>query len=192
MKNYWMQTYTGKKFDLLNPKVEDVDIIDIAHSLSMQCRYNGHTLKFYSVAEHCVHVMNCLPTNLRLAGLLHDAAEAYVGDCISPLKTMLSSFKGIEFRILEVIAKAFSCEEVICNDYIKQVDLDILKDEHEQAMIPGLEWHTEGRGTGCLLLQFWTPEEAKSEFLSAFWRYVDVDIKKSIPYYQPPEREIFE
>ena len=53
---YWLQTFTGKKIDLINPTREMVDIEDIAHSLSMICRYNGHCRDFYSVAEHSVMV----------------------------------------------------------------------------------------------------------------------------------------
>lgn len=50
----WMQTYTGRAFWPLDPRVDEIDIDDIAHSLSMQCRYAGHCLRFYSVAEHSV------------------------------------------------------------------------------------------------------------------------------------------
>ena len=52
----WAQTFTGRQFFPLDPDPQDIDIVDIAHSLAMQCRYNGHTDRFYSVAEHCVHV----------------------------------------------------------------------------------------------------------------------------------------
>lgn len=48
----WIQTYSGKKFEPLNPSIDSIDIIDIAHSLSMICRFNGHSQRFYSVAEH--------------------------------------------------------------------------------------------------------------------------------------------
>jgi hypothetical protein len=191
MKEYWMQTYTGKKFDLLNPRVEDVDIIDIAHSLSMQCRYNGHTLKFYSVAEHCVHVANALPYNLRLAGLLHDAAEAYVGDCISPLKNLLPYFKGIEDRILEAIAVRFQVQNILSDNLVHQADLDILEDEHDQVMTPRFEWHTKGQKRGTIL-NFLTPAEAESEFLSAFWRYVDVEVHERVIYCQLFQPTLFE
>jgi len=83
-------TYTGKLFDLLNPVPEMVCIEDIAHSLSLICRYTGHTKEFYSVAQHCTLMAEC--TQLfgnPLARLLHDAAEAYIGDMSSPWKQML-------------------------------------------------------------------------------------------------------
>ncbi len=83
-------TYTGKSFDLLNPKPEMVCIEDIAHSLAFQCRYTGHTQGFYSVAQHCV----LMAENEDLPGdplqkLLHDAAETYIGDIAKPWKQLL-------------------------------------------------------------------------------------------------------
>ena len=35
MSKHWIQTYTGKRFDLLNPDLSDVCIEDIAHALSV-------------------------------------------------------------------------------------------------------------------------------------------------------------
>ena len=52
----WIQTYSGKKFYPLDPRPEDIDIRDIAHALSLNCRFNGHCRCFYSVAEHSVGV----------------------------------------------------------------------------------------------------------------------------------------
>ena len=49
----WIETYTGKQFWFLNPTPEMFDIEDIAHALSMVCRYAGHVTHFYSVAAHC-------------------------------------------------------------------------------------------------------------------------------------------
>ena len=116
---YWLQTFTGKKIDLINPTREMVDIEDIAHSLSMICRYNGHCRDFYSVAEHSgmVETMGSQillrreaernsgklsapprPTSeivqQSLALLLHDAAEAYIGDLTNPFKQGLDSVGG--------------------------------------------------------------------------------------------------
>lgn len=101
-----MTLSSGDRIDPLHPSVEDIHISDIAHSLSMQCRYNGHTGGHYSVARHSLIVSQLLyedpwaidadwpsPKNgmedialLALTGLLHDAAEAYLGDMIRPLK----------------------------------------------------------------------------------------------------------
>ena len=49
-----IKTYTGVMFDPLNPESELIDILDIAHALSMLCRANGHFRNFYSVGQHCI------------------------------------------------------------------------------------------------------------------------------------------
>src|SRR5689334_14267678 len=85
----WIRTYTGRKFYLFDSGPEDVEIEDIAHALSMQCRYNGHVQRFYSVAEHSCYVSAIVAAemgnakydiNVALWALLHDASEAYLGD----------------------------------------------------------------------------------------------------------------
>lgn len=82
----WIQTFTGKKFPLDKPDPALIDIEGIAHALSLLCRFNGHCTRFCSVAEHSVHVAREIDLDLAMEGLLHDAAEAYLGDVHSPLK----------------------------------------------------------------------------------------------------------
>lgn len=93
---FWIATHTGKRYRPGNPRVEDIDIQDIAHALSLICRFNGHTKEFYSVAQHSVLVaLQCSPENA-LEGLLHDAHEAYIGDVATPLKPFLPDFKQLD------------------------------------------------------------------------------------------------
>lgn len=101
----WMQTYTGRKFEPMTPTLDQFDIQDIAHALSMICRFGGHTKRFYSVAEHSVHVSHHCHPDDALAGLLHDAAEAYVGDLIRPIKHQVSMlpYRVAELNILDMI-----------------------------------------------------------------------------------------
>ncbi len=118
-----MQTASGKTVNLLEPCVSDVNIHDIAHALGQLCRFTGHTNRFYSVAEHCVHcselILDFVPPEeleflsneqkriLQIEALLHDAAEAYLGDVSRPLKSMLNSYKALEKIWEPVIASAF-------------------------------------------------------------------------------------
>ena len=112
----WIETYTGKKFYPLDPRPEDVDIKDIAHALSLTCRYNGHSKIFFSVAQHS---LNCcemaermgMIKQVRLLCLLHDAAEAYIGDMTRPLKPMFPGFKEMENKIQKVIYEALGIKE---------------------------------------------------------------------------------
>jgi hypothetical protein len=92
----WIQTYSGRQFWPLDPRVEDVHLEDIAHALSNVCRYTGHVREFYSVAEHSVHVSwSCEPEDA-LWGLLHDASEAYLADMARPVKQNMPVYVAAE------------------------------------------------------------------------------------------------
>ncbi len=112
----WMQTYMGTRFDLTAPSVEQVSLRDIAWALSNQCRFNGHTRAFYSVAQHSVLVCDCVVDCLvedeeralvKLLALLHDAAEAYVGDLTRPMKELVPGFAEIEQRVNAIVEAYF-------------------------------------------------------------------------------------
>jgi hypothetical protein len=103
----WIATYTGRQFWPLDAHAEHIDLRDIAHSLALQCRFNGHCRAFYSVAEHSVRVSRLLPPELSLWGLLHDAAEAYVSDLPRPLKQTAPAFRDAEDRLLALIAELY-------------------------------------------------------------------------------------
>lgn len=135
MSNDWIQTYTGKKFFPLHPHQNEYVIEDIAHALSMKCRFAGHCNAFYSVAEHSVKVSRIVAPESQLWGLLHDAAEAYLPDVCQPIKSQIyigsvekkswetpdqatrrwssmhmryfQEFRGLEDEILGHIAKVF-------------------------------------------------------------------------------------
>lgn len=130
----WMQTYTGKAVYPLEFDSSMVCIEDIAWSLSHQCRYAGHSSRFYSVAEHSIHLLSAVPEHLKLAALLHDASEAYLIDVPRPIKWALTNYSDIECRIQRVIAEWASIE-VADFEAIKQYDLAILRDEQE-ALLP--------------------------------------------------------
>jgi 5'-nucleotidase len=137
MKNrVWNQTYTCKQFYPLEPRVEDVCIRDIAHSLSMLCRFNGHTKTFHSVAQHCVMVSDLCPEN-RLWGLLHDASEAYIADFSSPLKNSgyFENYKQVEKQIQKVICQKFRLPNEEPAE-IKRADLIVLATEARDLMSP--------------------------------------------------------
>lgn len=92
----YIQTFSGRRFHYQDYGREDFDLMDIAHSLSNECRFAGHVSSFYSVAQHSLLVSTLLPKELGLYGLLHDGAEAYFKDVPSPLKKLV----GTEYRIL--------------------------------------------------------------------------------------------
>jgi 5'-deoxynucleotidase YfbR-like HD superfamily hydrolase len=104
-------TFTGR-IDPLDPRPEEINIADIAHALSRMCRYNGHCVGFISVARHSIWVSDELHTfgpDMQFAGLLHDAAEAYIGDVPRPIKRSeaMEVFKVAEAKLEKVIAEVF-------------------------------------------------------------------------------------
>jgi 5'-deoxynucleotidase YfbR-like HD superfamily hydrolase len=133
-KGDWAQIYSGKKFWPLDPKPEEVDINDIAHSLAFQCRFNGHTIPFYSIAQHSVLVSKIVSPEQALAGLFHDASETYTGDIVSPLKKFLPpAFKEIEKAIEEVIFEHFGIKDINHSE-IKKADKIALFTEMRDLM----------------------------------------------------------
>ena len=168
-KGDWMQTYTGLAFWPLDPHPYEIRLEDIAAALSKLCRYGGHCIQFYSVAEHCVHVASRAPDHLKLAALMHDASEAYVIDVPRPLKAWLPGYKEIEKRVEMAIAARFNLPWPL-SDEIKQLDERIIEDERCQNMTePPRFWgHREALGVA---LKFWCPMEAEHRFKVAFRNY---------------------
>lgn len=108
--NGYIRTYKDVEFYFNNPTIDMIDLEDIAHSLSLQCRYNGHIKKYYSVAEHSVWVSKIVDPKYAMFGLMHDAPEAYIGDMVAPLKIMMDKFIEIDDQILELVASKFNFE----------------------------------------------------------------------------------
>ncbi len=126
-----IQMIDGTYVDLINPDFSGVCIESIAWSLSMICRFNGHTTKFYSVAQHSVLASYLVPRELAFDGLMHDSAEAIIGDVASPLKSLLSDYKEIEKRIEEELFSHFNVNR---SDEIKEIDLVLLATERDLLM----------------------------------------------------------
>ena len=175
----WIQTFTGRKFFPLAARVEDVDVRDIAHALSLKCRFCGHCAKFYSVAEHSVRVsweMERLGKRAAMWGLMHDAAEAYVADIGGPIKKHFyvhdgdgaaETFDAAEDRLLAVIAHALGFEAVQY-EAVREADYTLLVTEARDLLGPPPEpWGMvqtplEGR------IEPWGPAAAEKAFLERF------------------------
>ena len=169
-KGDWIQTFTGKEFWFLEPDPESIDIIDIAHSLSMQCRNNGHAHFFYSVAEHSIWVSMLVEPEHQLAALLHDASEAYLADIPSPIKPFLSNYKEIENNLQAEINKKFGCA-LTMHESIHKADKEILVNEMEFLLSePPRPWNDDGKYNAAkdITLVCMEPNEAKLQFLRRY------------------------
>ncbi len=132
----WIETYTGKRFHFKNPSLDEIDIRDIAHALSLKCRFGGHCKELYTVGEHSIRVAELLPPHLQLSGLLHDAAEAYLPDVPRPIKYAYG-LQEPEERIIEVI----NCKFGVSHDSkVKEADNILLATEARDLMINTFDW----------------------------------------------------
>lgn len=171
-----MATRSGRNFNPLSPCAEDVLIDDIAHALAFQCRFNGHTREFYSVAQHSVMVAGLVPKHLWMDALLHDAAEAYLGDVVTPVKAAIPDFEKMEARVIAAINHRFGLStELSAHDryLIKRADLIALATEKRDLMPNARgEWECLGDAVAHpSLIAPLQPLAAKEAFLLAFSRF---------------------
>lgn len=155
-----IRTFSGIYFDILNPRPEMVFIEDIAHSLSMQPRFAGHTKRFLSVAEHCINCCNRSISAMKLEALLHDAAEAYILDIPSPIKRAIPDIYEIENRIYLAISQRFGIPNTI-SGYVKALDSEMLQYEWDNIVIRNTE-----------SIQLMSQAKAKTQFLKHFKRNI--------------------
>lgn len=166
-------TYSGGWIDPLDPDPADINIQDIAHALAMQTRYTGHLRHFYSIAEHSVHVARIVPRDVALAALMHDAAEAYLGDLARPIKHspgLGEAYQRCELRLEEAIAKKFGLHPPPMIASVKEADRDMNFIE-AQWLLPHLGELLPSVPKSTPLPECWGPEKAEAIFLSCFAEY---------------------
>ena len=140
-KGDWIQTATGQQFWPMDPLHEEIEIEDIAHALSLICRYAGHCSHFYSVAQHSVILAHFVPNHLQLMGLLHDASEAYISDIPKPAKNFLPDYEVAEKNIEKAISEKFKLPFPMPAE-VKHMDTVMLKTEVRDLMlIPPKDWN---------------------------------------------------
>jgi uncharacterized protein len=166
-------TSTGRLIDLKDPTPEMIHIEDIATALSRICRFGGHSSAFYNVAQHSLLVTYKVPHEAKKWALMHDAAEAYLGDVIKPLKVLLEPhYRLIEERFEQAIIKAFDIpvtDEI--KEHVKKADQEMLEVEHE-ALILGKPGRMLSIITDTVFDEddrwAWNTEFSKDCFISSF------------------------
>lgn len=162
-KGEWIQTYTGRRFWPMDPRPDEIALEDIAHSLSMQCRYAGHCVRFYSVAEHSVHIARHVSEANKRWALVHDAPEAFLVDVPRPVKPYLTGYYEHEARIMVAICQRFNLPLAMPNE-VHAADHGIIADERSNLSECEAEWTTNHKPIGAELA-YWPPELAEYEFL---------------------------
>jgi hypothetical protein len=160
--------HSGAWFDFLAPSESPFTIDDIAHGLANICRYSGQCERFYSVAEHSL-LVSAVAKGFEFEALLHDAAEAFLGDITRPLKQMLPEFKRIEHEVETVILQRFELPGLLPIE-VKEADLRVLAAEQRQIMPKGTDdWILDQRIVPAdVVVRHLTPDEAKRAFLARF------------------------
>lgn len=163
---------SGRLFDFLDPHGSDFSIEDIAHGLAHICRYAGQCRDFFSVAEHSIMVSDTV-SEFAYEALLHDAAEAFIGDVTRPLKQLLPEFRRIEANVQDAIMKRFGMDPGYWKS-VKDADLRVLAAEQTQVMAPGCaDWAV----AACIepapvVVRHLPPAAAKREFLDRYEQYL--------------------
>lgn len=126
-------TVTGQRFDLYQPDPDHIDPRDISHALAHLCRFNGHTREFYSVAQHSVLVAELVSDEHKLAALLHDATEAYIGDMVRPLKQWMHAYQDVEDWLWLCVCTRFDLDTELPAE-VHRADLIALATERRDLM----------------------------------------------------------
>lgn len=171
-----IKTYSGLYFDLNNLDSNIIQIKDIAHSLSLICRGNGHVKNFYSVAQHSIAcckeaILRNYSNRIILGALLHDASECYFSDVPSPIKQQLVEYKKLEQSLMDIIYIKFlgsnlTEEETskihIIDKHMLKYDLKYLLNE-EVGNLPHLKFIPSYNFVDFLIVE--------NEFLELFEKY---------------------
>lgn len=194
----WIQTYTGRQVFPLDLKIEDVDIRDLAHSLSCQGRFTGHTRMLYNTAEHSVHVSRLIawlggnPAE-QLYGLIHDGGEAYLADISRPVKHHpdMHYYREREKLAASVVAQSFGLPAVE-PEIVKRADSILLGIEARDLMSPlvGDGWQhfldMIPADYPLRITQPWDWQQAEKMFLARYRFYgfaVAGDTGKAVPFF---------
>lgn len=157
-----MLTYTGKFFNILDPDPNEIDPRDLAHHLSMICRYNGAVSHPYSVAQHSVLVAKQFPEGSyeRRWAILHDAPEAYIGDLIAPLKYSghFEYYFEAEKRLMDAICLRFELDNVMPEE------VDFVDKKLRGAEMRDLKDYDSGEETYDFEITPWLHSYAKAMF----------------------------
>lgn len=164
--NSIIHLYSGKRFNLLKPRPQDVDIESVAHGLSQIVRWTGQCSEPITVGQHSCLCCDMGPPEHKFSLLCHDMQESLVNDCSRPLKDLIPQYSAIEHRI----------EKMMCRKYgipyphppiVKEIDIRMLLTEMRQ-FIKGSDWKLYPSQPFDIKIKVWSHKRAEREFLKRF------------------------
>lgn len=176
-KSDFIELYSGRAFYFMEPTEEDFDIEDIAHTLSLLCRFGGHCSSFYSVADHSIRCSEKAPHGRKLEALLHDAAEAYIVDMPRPIKYALQGYRDIEGVIDLVMRKKFGLPEKMSHE-VHLIDDKMLATERRDLMKKTTNVWTFLPSPYDDKIIPRTSEQAQKDFLNKFQELWEIEGRK--------------
>lgn len=178
VESAWIQTYSNKKFHILAPRREEICVEDIAHALSMQCRYTGHCRWHYSVAQHAYLASLFVAAPFAYEALHHDDSEAYICDMNRPMKHFTAAgeaYLEVEDVIQTTINAIFGLPYDMSPE-VKEADTRMLYAE-KAVLMPPMEWGEDwGIGTenpAPVAVKRWSPLYAEMMYL---WRHYQLTV----------------
>lgn len=166
----WIPTFSGRKFYPLDPRPEEISIVDIAHHLSMQARWTGAVHAFYSIAQHAILVSYaCLPEDA-LYGLLHDAAEAYLHDINRTVKRLpvMVGYRHLEDGLQQLILAKFGLHGPMPAS-VRHADDLLAETERRDLLRPGtVDMDADPSRCAPWTIKPMPPEAAEAAFLKRF------------------------
>jgi hypothetical protein len=168
MSKYTSLTRSGVFYTPATLRPDQLVVTDIFHSLAMQCRYNGHTAHFYSVAQHSWLLSLIVGDNreLQKVALLHDAAEAYIGDIVLPLKQDMPGFRAWDDKLTQMIFERYGVDYSLMPDFTENFDRRISVDEM-RVLMPATDFALKGEPLGVKIVEM-TPRVAFNRCLDRF------------------------
>lgn len=160
-------TFSGETINPLHPDPTHIHVVDIAHSLSNQCRFTGHTREFYSTAQHCYYTSQLVSAENALWALLHDATEAYLADISRPVKYQPEFgdvYKKYEARLEIAVIERFNLSDPMPKE-VKDADTLMLWTEVRDLMPQDIPMEAEA---ASFAVEPWLPEEAELRFLERY------------------------
>jgi uncharacterized protein len=173
----YIQTFTNKKFHILDPRSEEIDLYDLAHALALQCRFTGHTRHHYSIAQHVVLASHVVHPGFELETLHHDDSEAYIGDMSRPFKHFTSAgtvYREVETAVQDACDIKFGIHSGQMSPEVKWADNAMLYSEKAQLM-KNMEWDTQwGDGDEAVVkIHYWFHWYAEMRYLHRHWQLTE-------------------